>query len=150
MSTALPEWFDQEEDSPEQEIFPLHLHPENTSLYLEESLPDEEAASFLSQVLEFEQAWKHVSMKKLYDILGRPPFFPETDLNHRQVSVELERIIHLFQEHQMSIEMPAGKDPRLLYRFITEYLFDQEIEDLQMEGMTRHFIFNDAFSDRKN
>lgn len=113
--------------------------------YIPEESPADLEEPLQSQVAEFETAWKEVRLLTVHEILGEPPFFPADSLTPEQLLQELERIRNIFARHNMTVEIPEGTAPQLAYRFLTEYLFRQEIDDLKMEGLTRRFIFNDAF-----
>jgi len=128
----------------ENEILQLKMQAElGASIQLDHDLPPEIESAFLSHVYDFEKALQNVSMKTVYELLDQPPFSSIDQLNEAEIRQETSRLIDILSENNMSIEMPVGKEPREVYKFITEYLFDLEIEDIRMEGLCRHFIFND-------
>ncbi len=128
----------------ENEILQLKMQAElGASIQLDEDLPPEIEAAFLSHVYDFEKALQNVSMKTVYELLDQPPFPSLDQLNESQVQEETNRLIEILSENNMSIEMPTDKSAREVYKFITEYLFDLEIEDIQLDGLCRHFIFNE-------
>lgn len=132
----------------ENEVLRLKLQAEQGALiYTDDDLPPELEAEFLSHVQEFEQAWQQANKKKLYLLIGQPLFIPEENLNDQQLDAALQHILEILEENAMSVDMPEGTDPRTLYSFITEYLFEQEVEDMQVEGLRRHFIFNEDYSE---
>ena len=116
---------------------------ESPFIYCTPDLPPGIASEFLEHVYEFEKAWSEAKTTTVHEILGKPFFLQEEELDDEVLEEELERIINLMQSRQMTIDVPEGKSPRQVYRFITEFLFGQEIEDLKMEGLSTHFIYND-------
>jgi hypothetical protein len=75
-------------------------------------------------------------------LLGHPKVIPEENLPDADLARELSRILYLLKEERIFIEKPNGTPPRELYRYITGILLPQEVEDLDIEGLSRHFYFS--------
>ena len=131
----------------ENEILKMKIQAEYGALvYAEPGLPPEVEAEFLSHVYAYEQAWQHVKMMPVYDLLHQPSYKPERTLSDRALIAELDRLMHLLKSHQISIDIPGGTTPREVYRYVTEFLFRQEVDDLKIEGLERHFFYSNDFT----
>ena len=120
-----------------------NLVEEQPFIYCSPELPPGIASEFLEHVYRFEKAWQEAKTVNIYELLGKPFYLKEEELDDEVLEQELQRILGLMQSKQMTVEAPSGKTPREVYLFITEFLFGQEIEDVQLEGLSKHFIFND-------
>ena len=116
---------------------------ETPFLYISPDLPPEIASQFLEEVYEFEKAWSEAKTTTVYELIGQPFFHHEEELEDAVLKEELQRMINLLQNKQMVIDIPDGVTQRKVYRYITEFLLGYEIEDLRIEGLTTHFIYNE-------
>lgn len=130
----------------ENEIPDPELVEESPFVYDDPELPSGIASEIPEHVYRFEKAWQDSKRISIYELLKKPFFLPEKELDDDPLKVELERIRNLMEENQVSLEIPSCKDPREIYRFITEFLFDQEIDDLKLDGLSRHFIYNSDYA----
>ena len=121
----------------------LNQVEESPFVYNAPDLPPGIASEFLEHVYEFEKAWQQAKTVPVHALLGNPFYLQEGELDDELVEEELQSLIMLMQSKQMTIDVPARKEPRDVYRFLTEFLFAQEIEDLKMEGLRIHFIYNE-------
>ena len=129
----------------EEDIFCLDLVEEPPFVYDDPGLPPGIASEIPEHVYCFEKAWQDSKMICIYELLKKPHFLPLKDLDEKTVHVELKRLMELMEENQISLEIPVGKPPGDVYRFITEFLFIQEIDDLKLEGLSRYFIYNEDY-----
>ena len=128
----------------ENEILKLKIQAEHGAVFMhhQEVAPEIEA-DFLKHIQAFEEAWKDVKMIKVYDIVGRPAFSSEEDLDDKSLEEALLLLHELLNSHHIQLDIIGEYEPRVIYRFITEELFEQETDDLQLEGMTRHFVYEE-------
>lgn len=106
-------------------------------------LPPEIESLFLDNILSFENAFQHAKQVQLYDYLGNPPYRKLEELNEDDLADELERITQILDEHQVNLTTICEIHDRELYRFITEDLFLEEIDDMHVPGMFTNFIYED-------
>lgn len=109
-----------------------------------ENIPAVVVNEFLKSVYEFEQKFREPrAIIKIYDKIGRPAYKKAGELNDKQLSRELKRLLK--QMHQCGLELDIlGEYPgRIIYKFITEEFFDHEIENLEMPGYTHHFCYEE-------
>lgn len=132
----------------ENEFKKLKLSIEHGASYFSEknpNLPPEIEGQFLDYITNFENASKNAKEITVFEKLGQPEWKKESSLSEEEVTFELEKLELLLQEHNMILDVLADYDneDRLIYKFITEELFDQEITDLNLPGMRTCFIYEE-------
>ena len=98
---------------------------------------------WLNHVYNFEKMHKECGRAKVYDLLGRPAFAKYDSLTKSQVRRELSGLKALMAEKNILLDCICGYKDEVIYRFITEELFEYEMDSLVMEGMVRHFIYEE-------
>jgi hypothetical protein len=98
---------------------------------------------WLRHIYEFEKQYKDAKRTKVFDRLGRPSFIKTDDLTPEQIKVELQRFFDLMEQKGLALDCPDDYDPAVIYRFITEELFEHEFDDIAMEGFVHHFIYEE-------
>lgn len=89
----------------------------------------------------FDRKFSIIGMITVFERLGKPEFRRCADIPDHEIGVELEKLMKLMYRHQLAADTICGVDDREFYRFITEDLFPQEIEDIKVEGMMTNFIY---------
>ena len=51
----------------------------------------------------------------------------------------VEDLLELLAEHGIAVDFMGGWDDLAAYRFLTEELLDEEMDDIRIEGMFSHF-----------
>ena len=97
---------------------------------------------FLKNILAFEAAQLDVTHKKLYDLLEKPEFKRLDELREEEVSDEILRLLQVMEKHGMALTVLAEYEDSVIYKFITEELFDLETET-PVPGMVRQFTYED-------
>jgi hypothetical protein len=112
-------------------------------------LPPEIENEFLLNVQQLEDAWKDVKYVKVYDLVGKPDFKKARESSDSEVKDGLEKLLHLLNEHNINLAVHGEYEPRIIYRFITEELFEHETDDLQLPGMSKNFIYEEFHPNHK-
>lgn len=153
-------------DSEEQDPFDAlskeeRLHAENELLKLkltgefgmtsqsESPLEPELENDFLKHMLEFEKQHEQNKAIKLIDHLGHPNFILADDLNEDQVEVELDRLLDLMESQNIRLDVCEDYDSIVIYKFLTEELFEEEIYPMNIPGMFHHFIYEEFHPNHK-
>jgi hypothetical protein len=135
----------------ENEILKLKMQAESGAFFGgSNNLPPETENEFLLHVQQFEDAWKEVKYIKVYDMIGRPDFKNAGELPDSKVKKEVEKLFDLLNKHNINLTVHGEYEPRIIYRFITEELFDHETDDLQLPGMSRNFIYEEFHPNHKS
>jgi hypothetical protein len=107
------------------------------------NLPPEIESMFLNNIMAFENAHKSASRVQLYDFLGQPSYRKVEELTDEEVTQELDRVMKLMSSKMIILDTLCEVDDRELYRFITEELFLEETEDVQIPGMISHYTYEE-------
>ena len=100
---------------------------------------------WLKSVYAFEQQFKDVKKIKVYDRIGRPSFRKWDTLTPEETTQELQRLRVLMENHGVELDCICEYDDALIYGFLTEELFQHEMDDMQVPGMTLHFIYEEFY-----
>lgn len=98
---------------------------------------------FLKHVMAFEQNYAGAKRIKLFDFLGCPAFKKADELDDEQVSAELERVTELLAGKNIDINLGGTYDDHTKYSFITDELFEHEVDDFTLEGITTYFDYEE-------
>ena len=108
------------------------------------STPAEVENLFLKHVLEFERAYATGKQIKIFDFIGKPTHKKAKELTEQTIGDALAELTNLLTDNQIQIDYSGNYDDRTKYLFITEELFDHEIDDLSMSSkMIRHFSYEE-------
>jgi hypothetical protein len=109
----------------------------------ENDLPSEIEGQFLDDIMAYEHAWKDAKQITLVEFLGNPAFRKVEELSDTEISIELNRLNELMNEFQVGLDTICDVPDKELYRFITEELFMQEMDDMHIPGMMTNFIYEE-------
>ena len=150
------EWQDLFDDDPienlkiKNEILKLKMQAEHGAFFFtDDEVPPEIESLFLHNVSEFEKAWQHAKLVKIFDIIGQPVLPDPKQIEPSQLDETIESVLDLLNDKNITIEKPAAVEPREFYRFLIEELFIQEIEDIKVEGFFRGFDYYEFHPDHK-
>ena len=100
---------------------------------------------WLRHIHDFEKQWKKTERIKVYDFIKRPPFRAIESLHENEISEALEQLEVLMCERGVSLECCCEYDPAVIYRFITVELFEEEMDNIFMEGGIHCFIYEEYY-----
>jgi hypothetical protein len=129
----------------ENELLKLKMQAEKGAIFggNMENLPPEVEAEFLKNVQQFEAEWDNRKTIKVYDLIGRPSFKPADLLMADEVEEELKRLHDLMAEKNVFLDVLGNYQPIVIYRFITEELFEHETDDIRIAGWNQNFIYEE-------
>lgn len=137
------------------------LHAENELLKLkltgefgmvsksESSVEPELENQFLNYILEFEKQHSQRKAVKLIDHLGNPAFIAADDLTDEQIEPELDRLLDLMEAQNIKLDVCEEYEDIVIYKFLTEELFEEEIYPMNIPGMFHHFIYEEFHPNHK-
>ena len=100
---------------------------------------------WLKNVYAFEQQFKDAKRTTLYEYLGQPSFNKWDTLNAGQTSEALKRIKEVMRDNDVDLDCICDYDDQVIYRFITEELFEKEMDDMRIPGMVWHFVYEEFY-----
>jgi hypothetical protein len=115
------------------------------------NLPPEIEGEFLDYISNFEKAYKDVKQIAVFDKIGKPDYTPEANLSDDEITTELERIETILGNHNIGLDVLCDyeNEERLIYKFLTEELFLQVIDDMNVSGMNAVFIYEEFHPNHK-
>ena len=132
----------------ENELLKLKMQAELGAHFHEESdISADMENMFLKNILAFHEAAQNQSTITIAEKLDNPTFIKVLDLSDTEIGDELKRLENLLNEHQIVVDYLGFYDDRTKYTFLTEELFNLEIDDMEMGEMKRHFIYEEFHPD---
>ncbi len=134
----------QEDLKASNELMKLKLELEHKMIISDTAgLSPEIENQWLNNIYEFEKQYKEGGRAKVYELLGKPPFIKYDILNEDQMQEELLRLQDLMEEKGITLDCCCEYEAKVIYRFITEELFEHETDNISMEGMAHHFLYEE-------
>ena len=128
----------------ENEILKLKMQAESNAIIVtQKDIPPDLEHMFLKNVQAWEEAYKDVKQVKIYDYIKRPDYKPSFMLDDEQVKEELIRLTEVMNCNNICLHVEGNYDPRTIYQFITEELFEHETDDMQLPGLTQNFTYEE-------
>ena len=115
----------------------------------EGGLPPEIENQFLKNIMEFEKANANAETRTIYDLLGKPDFDDEKNLDDERFDAEYLKLSSLLEEHGIHVEFSRERDDRFKYNFITGELFKHETTFMPMKGMMTGFLYEEFHPDHE-
>jgi hypothetical protein len=106
-------------------------------------IPSEVEAQWLEHIDEFERQFENAAQVLLREFIGSPSVRPLADIPPSEVVAELDALLDLLGENEVVVDFPDEVDDAEAYRFITEELLDEEIDDIRVPGMVLHFMYSE-------
>ena len=108
-----------------------------------ENLPPEVEHVFLKQINKFQQLHEKAKMIKIYDFIGAPLYNHVHDLSDKEIKKELKKLLALLRKKGIIVETLSGIADKEMYRFVTEEIFKQEIQDIRMPNWAIHMLYEE-------
>lgn len=104
-------------------------------------LDAEDDDEFIQQVEEFKKEHSKSKLAKVYVYIGSPKFIELKKLNKKDIKDELRKLIVALDKKNIIVHSHGDPDDREKYRFITEEIFNEEIEVKKNQHIT--FVYED-------
>ena len=110
----------------------------------DQEIPPALENEFLKSVMEYEKQFEDTTYINVFDKIKRPTHFkPVTEIKEADIPAAWEELSDYLSNHGIILDACSPNiTARELYRFTTEELFNEEIEDLHMPGMLQCFIYD--------
>ncbi len=108
-------------------------------------IPPEIEKEWLENIAKFEEMHGRAEKIPLYTFLGKPDFQKVDEIASTEIESELNRLIEILVKNGIWLDVLAEYEnvDFLIYKFITEELFLQEIENISIPGFNLHFIYEE-------
>ncbi len=104
-------------------------------------LDEEDDEEFIHNVEEFKKEHSKIRMISVYKKIGKPKFTEFKKLDPKKLKDELRRLIVALDNHKIIVHSHGEYDDREKYRFITEEIFKEVVEDNSKAQIT--FVYED-------
>jgi hypothetical protein len=117
--------------------------------HMSEEIPPEIENQFLKNIMDFEDQWSNVQTIKLYDKIEQPTQFkPVAELSDEEIETAYEELLDHMEKYGIQFDCCSPNiSKRELYRFVTEELFEDEINDMRIPGMMSCFTYDEYYPD---
>jgi hypothetical protein len=115
----------------------------------ESDAPPEIIGEWLDTVEEFERQFQSAGKTTVRAYAGNPYCASASTLPPGEIPRELRRLIDCLGAHAIAVHFDRTVPPAEAYRFIVEELFDMEIDDVRIPGMTHSFVYEDFHPDQE-
>lgn len=116
------------------------------------ALPPEIENQFLKNIMAFEEALRNSAGKMIsvYEKIKSPDFKPLDSLKKYEVEAELNKLLLLLKENGIALDFIYGPyDSEVVYKFITQELFEKQLDDFAVPGMITGFIYEEFHPNNK-
>ncbi len=127
----------------ENEINKLNLELKGGTFFSSGDIPPEIEKMFLDHIMQFEEAHRNAKIVKVHEYLGAPTWRAEAELNEAQIHTELDRLLELMNKNGIGLDVQGEYEERIIYKFITEELFEVERQDIRLPGMMNQYVYED-------
>jgi len=115
------------------------------SFFTGENVPPEVESEWLKNIVEFENQFENCSRIKIRTRLGNPEYPPLDELKESEIPEKLEELQELMFKNNISLDTLADVSKVELYRFITEELFEEEMDDIRIDEYQTCFIYEEFY-----
>ncbi len=112
-----------------------------------DNLPPELERDWLEYIEEFERQFEHADLTTVRAFIGNPTFPAVGTMSTDELASELERLLELLDRNSIHVEFPDTISTAEQYRSITEELFDEEMDDIRIDGMVHVFMYGERNED---
>lgn len=112
-------------------------------------LPPEIEAEWLDNIEEFERQFERAGQTTVEKYIGDPVFRQIEDIAPKEFDAELDRVMEILASNNIEVHFNQSVPACVRYRFITEELLKEEMDDIRVEGMTQHFIYEEFHPNEK-
>jgi len=141
----LPELSSEEKLIAENDLLKMKLTAEFGMQDQCSSLDSETENEWLKYIYHFEKEYSEVKRIKIYDFIGKPEFKKYEDLKKEEIEKELERLFEVMHENNISLDFICEYEDEVIYRFVTEELFEMETDDFRIKGMFHCFLYEEFY-----
>ena len=129
----------------ENELMKLKMQAERGALFggNMDELPPEVEAEFLKNVQSFEDSFDKANQITVYECIGKPDYKVVDELKLPEVETELKRIIELLHSKNIILEVLGKYELSVIYKFITDELFQEKIREISFPGYIHSFIYEE-------
>ena len=114
------------------------------------ALAPEVENEFLKNILAFEESYNKGDFITVYERIGKPGYQSAEEIGAGELKENVQQLLELLNQHQINLDFTDGPyDDEIIYRFITEELFNQEVDKEPADGMVMGYIYEEFHPNHK-
>jgi hypothetical protein len=121
----LRKWYDMRFEGHSEELSPL------------------EESEWLDYITEFERQFENATEISVRERIGNPTIRPLSDIPDTELENELDQLLELLYANNIVVDFINEVDDGEAYRFITEELLDEMMDDIRIPEMYSHFTYEE-------
>jgi hypothetical protein len=98
---------------------------------------------WLNYIEKFEEQFNKNESTTVWRYIGKPSCQKVTEITPEKIIDELNRLFHIMNEHNVYLDISSEVEDKELYRFLTEELFQEEMDNIRIPGMSHNFIYEE-------
>ena len=106
-------------------------------------LSPEMESEWLDYVDEFERQYEHAEQVPLRQFIRSPNIRTLKEIPPAEVEETLNQLVDILANYGIVVDFLYDVEPAEAYRFITEELLEEEIDDISIPGTRLHFIYEE-------
>ena len=115
----------------------------------ESKLPPDLEAEWLSHIEEFERQYQKASRVKVRESIGDLDVKPLAQIPPEQLESEVNKLLDALEPHSIAVHFDREITVEETYRFLSEDLMNEEIDEIRIEGMTHNFIYSEFYPEKE-
>jgi hypothetical protein len=108
-----------------------------------DDLSPQEESEWLDYITEFERQFENAAEISVRERIGNPMLRPLSDIPDAELETELDQLLELLYANNIVVDFINEVDDREAYRFISEELLDEMMDDIRIPDMYNHFTYED-------
>ena len=108
-----------------------------------EELSSQDESEWLDYITEFERQFENATEIAIHERIGNPVIRTVSDIPDAEMETALDNLIELLHTNNIVVDFINEVDDREAYRFITQELLDEMIDDIRIPDMYSHFIYEE-------
>jgi hypothetical protein len=110
-------------------------------------MPPEAEADWLEYITEFERQYAANGQISVREFVGSPDLRPLAAIPPKEMADASEALLDLLLENNIIIEFDREVSDAEVYRFITEELFQEKMDNIRIEQMMHTFVYEEFHPD---
>ena len=108
-----------------------------------EDLSPQAESEWLDYITEFERQFENAMEISVRERIGNPVIRPLSEIPDNELDFELDQLLEMLHANNIVVDFINEVDDREAYRFITEELLEETMDDIRIPGMYSHFIYEE-------
>jgi hypothetical protein len=133
----------EDEMKAENELLKLKLEMEHGMSNMDTKLSPDAENEWLNYIHNFEKVYKDAKQVKVIAFIGSPSYKRITELSSEEISAELDHLLDVMADGGVKVDFICEYEDDVKYKFITEELFESEIDDIKLQGAFQCFIYEE-------